>query len=42
MKNNHLAATGLVLLACLSSVKAQDSVESVNDFAKGIRPILQE
>ena len=42
MKNNYLATTGLVLLACLSSVKAQDSVESVNDFAKGIRPILQE
>ena len=42
MKNNYLATTSLVLLACLSSVKAQDSAESVNDFAKGIRPILQE
>ena len=42
MKNNYLATTGLILLACLSSVKAQASVESVNDFAKGIRPILQE
>ena len=45
INNNYLAPVGLIILAafaCLSSVKAQDNSEIVNDFAKGIGPILQE
>ena len=45
INNNYLATAGLIILtafACLSSVKAQDNSEIVNDFSKGIGPILQK